>query len=42
MKDGVAYIDMGFGYDNKGYGFAGVFKYYNIEYNNYIKQNIQI
>lgn len=42
MKDGVAYIDMGFGYENKRYGFAGVFKYYNIEYNNYIKQNIQI
>ena len=35
-------IDMGYGYKNKRYGFAGVFKYYNAEYDSTIKQNLPI
>ena len=35
-------IDMGYGYKNKKYGFAGVFKYYNAKYDSTIKQNLPI
>lgn len=35
-------IDMGYGYKNKRYGFAGVFKYYNAKYDSTIKQNLPI
>lgn len=35
-------IDMGYGYKNKKYGFAGVFKYYNAEYDSTVKQNLPI
>ena len=35
-------IDMGYGYENKKYGFAGVFKYYNTKYDSTIKQNLPI
>lgn len=33
---------MGYGYENKRYGFAGVFKYYNTKYDSTIKQNLPI
>ena len=40
--NGKVYLDMGKGKENAGWGFAGVFKYYNNEYDSSIKQNLQI
>ena len=37
-----AYIDMGKGKSNSGWGYAGVFKYYNKEYDSSIHQYLQI
>lgn len=41
-RDGKSYIDMGYGFKNKKWGFAGVFKYYNMNYSSHIKQNVNI
>lgn len=40
--DGKKWIDMGHGYKNKKYGYAGVFKYYNMTADSSIQQNIQV
>lgn len=41
-KDGVYYLNTGKGRGNDGYGYAGVFKYYNITTDKSIQSNLKI